>query len=84
MKAQYRIELMAMIVTYMFRSIGQVLGVALSAAIVQAILSSDLQRSITGPRASEVCAHLAAFGKRLMLRVDYLHHPSLHLGDTQP
>ena len=38
----------------MFRSIGQVLGVSLSAAIVQAIITTDLQRLIKGPDAAEV------------------------------
>ena len=42
------------VVAYLFRTIGQVLGVSLSAAIVQAILTTGLQRRITGPDASRV------------------------------
>ena len=38
----------------MFRSIGQVLGVSLSAAIVQAVISKDLRRLIKGDKAAEV------------------------------
>ena len=40
--------------TYLFRSVGQVLGVSLSAAIVQAVLERDLPRLITGPDAADV------------------------------
>ncbi|OCF45432.1 multidrug resistance protein fnx1 [Kwoniella heveanensis CBS 569] len=40
--------------TYLFRTVGQVLGVAISAAIVQAVVQKDLIRDITGPDASKV------------------------------
>lgn len=39
--------------SYLFRSIGQVLGVSLSAALVQSILRRDLPQRITGPGAKE-------------------------------
>ncbi|CAD6571805.1 MAG: hypothetical protein TREMPRED_000370 [Tremellales sp. Tagirdzhanova-0007] len=39
---------------YLFRNIGQVLGVSLSAAIMQGILSTSLKRLITGPDASRI------------------------------
>jgi hypothetical protein len=41
-------------VSYLFRYVGQVLGVAASASIIQAILKADLARTITGPHAGEV------------------------------
>jgi hypothetical protein len=37
--------------SYLFRSTGQVLGVSLSAALVQSTLTRDLPRRITGPGA---------------------------------
>ncbi|WVQ78349.1 hypothetical protein IAT38_000434 [Cryptococcus sp. DSM 104549] len=40
--------------TYLFRSVGQVLGVAISSAIVQSVVQADLQRTITGPEAAEI------------------------------
>ncbi|WWD15989.1 hypothetical protein CI109_100413 [Kwoniella shandongensis] len=40
--------------TYLFRSIGQVLGVAITAAIVQSVVLKDLTRAITGPEAKEI------------------------------
>ncbi|WVQ98804.1 hypothetical protein IAU59_005935 [Kwoniella sp. CBS 9459] len=40
--------------TYLFRTVGQVLGVAISAAIVQAVVHKDLIRDITGPQAADV------------------------------
>ncbi|WVF72227.1 hypothetical protein IAT40_007039 [Kwoniella sp. CBS 6097] len=40
--------------TYLFRTVGQVLGVAISAAIVQVVVQKDLVRDITGPDANEV------------------------------
>ncbi|EIW69421.1 hypothetical protein TREMEDRAFT_39017 [Tremella mesenterica DSM 1558] len=40
--------------SYLFRTSGQVLGVSISAAIVQSILQKDLSRLITGPDASEI------------------------------
>jgi len=41
-------------VSYLFRYIGQVLGVAFSSAIIQSILQSDLTTLITGPGSKEV------------------------------
>ncbi|WVR05157.1 hypothetical protein IAU60_002169 [Kwoniella sp. DSM 27419] len=41
-------------VTYLFRTVGQVLGVAISAAIVQSVVQRDLTRSITGPDAERI------------------------------
>ena len=42
-------------VTYLFRTTGQVLGVSLSGALLQAILTAKLRERITGPDAYEVC-----------------------------
>ena len=42
------------VVTYLFRTTGQVLGVSLSGAVLQAVLVSKLRNSITGPNAAEV------------------------------
>ena len=47
-------QAMATSATYMFRMIGQVLGVSLSGAIVQEVVGRDLGRSITGPHKDEV------------------------------
>jgi hypothetical protein len=41
-------------ITYLFRTTGQVLGVSLSGALLQAILTRQLQKRITGPEAFEV------------------------------
>lgn len=41
-------------VSYLFRYIGQVLGVAFSSAILQSVLQSDLTRTIKGPDAKSV------------------------------
>ncbi|ORX39938.1 multidrug resistance protein fnx1 [Kockovaella imperatae] len=40
--------------TYMFRMVGQVFGVSLSQAIIQAIVAKDLTNSIQGPRKQEI------------------------------
>lgn len=40
--------------SYMFRTSGQVLGVALSGALTQAVLSRELRARITGPGADEI------------------------------
>ena len=42
------------IVTYLFRTTGQVLGVSLSGAILQAVLLEKLRQRIHGPDAVEV------------------------------
>ena len=39
---------------YLFRTTGQVLGVSLSGALLQAILTKQLRKRITGPDAVEV------------------------------
>lgn len=44
-------------VTYLFRTVGQVLGVAISSAIVQSVVQRDLVRTITGPEAQDVSDH---------------------------
>ncbi|KAI4524156.1 MFS general substrate transporter [Schizophyllum commune Loenen D] len=41
-------------ITYLFRTTGQVLGVSLSGAILQAVLLSQLRHRITGPNAAEI------------------------------
>ncbi|KIR32735.1 multidrug resistance protein fnx1 [Cryptococcus deuterogattii MMRL2647] len=40
--------------TYLFRTVGQVLGVAISSAIVQSVVQRDLVRTITGPEAQDI------------------------------
>lgn len=42
-------------VTYLFRTTGQVLGVSLSGAVLQAVLLQQLRKRIQGPGATEVC-----------------------------
>lgn len=44
-------------VTYLFRTVGQVLGVAISSAIVQSVVQKDLVRTITGPEAPYVSGY---------------------------
>ena len=39
---------------FLFRTTGQALGVSLSGAILQAVLTTQLRKRITGPEASEV------------------------------
>jgi len=41
-------------ITYLFRTTGQVLGVSLSGALLQAILTKQLRKRIKGPEAFEV------------------------------
>lgn len=41
-------------ITYLFRTTGQVLGVSLSGALLQAVLTKQLRKRITGPEAFEV------------------------------
>lgn len=43
--------------TYLFRTVGQVLGVAISSAIVQSVVQKDLVRTITGPEAPYVSGY---------------------------
>lgn len=40
--------------SYLFRYTGQVTGVAMSSAVMQSMLSSQLKKRITGPNAAEV------------------------------
>lgn len=44
--------------TYLFRTTGQVLGVSLSGALLQAVLTSKLRERITGPDAYQVCVQV--------------------------
>jgi hypothetical protein len=41
-------------ITYLYRTTGQVLGVSLSGALLQAVLTNKLRKRITGPGAYEV------------------------------
>jgi len=41
-------------IIYLFRTTGQVLGVSLSGALLQAVLTKQLRKRITGPGAFEV------------------------------
>ena len=41
-------------ITYLFRTTGQVLGVSLSGALLQTVLTTQLRKRITGPNAFEV------------------------------
>ncbi|WWC99825.1 hypothetical protein V866_006733 [Kwoniella sp. B9012] len=56
--------------SYVFRTIGQVLGVALSGALAQAILQKELSKRITGPGAED--ALHAVFLCAVILSVIYL------------
>ena len=47
------------VVTYLFRTTGQVLGVSLGGAITQAVVLSRLKARITGPDADKVNLSLA-------------------------
>ena len=70
-------------VTYLFRTSGQVLGVSLSGALLQAVLTNKLRERITGPGAIEVCiSRLRIFSSRLnsdsiffFIHTDYREHP---------
>lgn len=44
--------------SYLFRTTGQVLGVSLSSALVQSILSTDLPKRIKGPAAAEIISRI--------------------------
>jgi len=44
----------AIAITYLFRTVAQVLGVSFSGALVQGILLRDLRKKITGPGAEEI------------------------------
>jgi hypothetical protein len=51
-------------VTYLFRTVGQVLGVSLSGTIVQGVLVRELRARITGPN-SEEASPVVNLNKRL-------------------
>lgn len=68
-------------VTYLFRTTGQVLGVSLSGAILQAVLLRKLRERIQGPDAARV--HPAV----LELLLPFTHYPFSRLYmpfNTQP
>ncbi|KJA30117.1 hypothetical protein HYPSUDRAFT_125912, partial [Hypholoma sublateritium FD-334 SS-4] len=46
-------------ITYLFRTTGQVLGVSLSGAVLQAVLVKKLRERIQGPNAAQVRVHTA-------------------------
>ncbi|OCH88298.1 MFS general substrate transporter [Obba rivulosa] len=45
-------------ITYLFRTTGQVIGVSLGGALLQAILTRKLRERITGPGAMEIIEHI--------------------------
>ena len=51
-------------VSYVARTVGQVLGVALSGALVQAVLADELSTRIIGPNAKAVSAQGHRVSKR--------------------
>lgn len=61
-------------VTYLFRTTGQVLGVSLSGALLQAVLTRKLRERITGPGAIEVSTMTCSYGS-------LLRSPSLRLSN---
>ena len=50
---------------YFFRTTGQVLGVSLSGALLQVILTKQLRKRITGPEAFEVWSTFSAVRRPL-------------------
>lgn len=42
------------LVTYLFRTTGQVIGVSLSGAVLQAVLLKNLRQRITGPGSEQI------------------------------
>lgn len=84
-------------VTYLFRTVGQVLGVAISSAIVQSVVQKDLVRTITGPEAPYVSGYpppssdIAVTKKKqkktpfgMVFIVDHLPYPSLNFCHPDP
>lgn len=63
------------LVTYLFRTTGQVLGVSLSGTILQAVLTKKLQERIQGPNAMQVLNFRPSdFQKsNFLLRKDHWH-----------
>lgn len=51
---QMFVDLDFLSVTYLFRTTGQVIGVSLSGAVLQAVLLNTLRSKITGPGAEEI------------------------------
>jgi hypothetical protein len=65
-----------MVVSYLFRTTGQVLGVSLSGALTQAILAKELGARITGEGAEEV-SYLPMFNTKLADQSDYHVNPTI-------
>ncbi|KIR81446.1 multidrug resistance protein fnx1 [Cryptococcus gattii EJB2] len=57
--------------SYVFRTIGQVLGVALSGALTQAVLTGELKKRIHGPNAEEIIASI----RESSASIQYLPEP---------
>ncbi|KIR59281.1 multidrug resistance protein fnx1 [Cryptococcus bacillisporus CA1873] len=57
--------------SYVFRTIGQVLGVALSGALTQAVLTGELKKRIQGPNAEEIIASI----RESSASIQYLPEP---------
>lgn len=66
------------VVTYLFRTTGQVLGVSLSGALLQSILAAKLRERIHGPGAFEVSTTLIFGAPVPHLRLDYREHTVWH------
>lgn len=65
-------------VTYLFRTTGQVLGVSLSGAILQAVLLQKLRMRIQDPRSAEVgfsANHIPIETSEQTIAADYLRNP---------
>ncbi|KIR24735.1 multidrug resistance protein fnx1 [Cryptococcus deuterogattii 99/473] len=57
--------------SYVFRTIGQVLGVALSGALTQAVLTGELKKRIQGPNAEQIIASI----RESSASIQYLPEP---------
>lgn len=79
-----RARLIACAVSYLFRTTGQVLGVSLSAAIVQAVLKRELAARITGNGASDVRVEFFHNDLRTHSIAGDCSYPPLHLIDRTP
>jgi hypothetical protein len=58
--------------SYLYRYSGQVIGVALSSAFLQGILTAQLERRITGPGSAEV---IGSFLFDFAPRINVVHKP---------
>lgn len=75
------------LVTYLFRTTGQVLGVSLSGAVLQAVLLQKLRERIQGPDAAEVsgyfqstiCSLILFFFRLFLLFGIFNHLPNARL-----